>query len=197
MNPSSSSPQLHLARADELRQLQRYDLALHEVARALALEPHASAPHVCAAWILRDQKRLAEAEQAARAALSAEPNDPDAQHILAVTLWEQGRREEARQAFDATLALSRGNRTLYLTNYARMMTTYRRYHEALVALNLADQALVRHRRGLGDGGMRVAAVAHVCKPAPDQGVIGRSHAEQGMSQQSPEVAQRGGAQTRQ
>src|SRR5262245_45789 len=67
--PSSTN---HLARAEELRRLQRYDLALQEVQRALALDPHASAPHVCAAWILRDQKRLPEAEQAARAALAAE-----------------------------------------------------------------------------------------------------------------------------
>ena len=92
MNVPSPSSISHLTRADELRRLQRYDLALQEVQRALALDPHASAPHVCAGWILRDQKRLPEAEQAARAALAAEPNDPDAQHILAVTLWEQGRR---------------------------------------------------------------------------------------------------------
>jgi tetratricopeptide (TPR) repeat protein len=78
----------HLDRADELRRLQRYDLALQEVQRALAQDPHTSAPHVCAAWILRDQKRLPEAEQAARAALAAEPNNPDAQHILAVSLCE-------------------------------------------------------------------------------------------------------------
>jgi tetratricopeptide (TPR) repeat protein len=131
----------HLARAEELRQLQRYDLALQEVQRALAQDPHASAPHVCAAWIMRDQKRLPEAEQAARAALAAEPTDADAQHILAVTLWEQGRRDQARQAFEAALELVGGRSALYLTNYARMMTTYRRYSEALVALNLADRAL--------------------------------------------------------
>jgi tetratricopeptide (TPR) repeat protein len=138
---STPSPQLHLARADELRQLRRYDLALQEVQRALALDPHSSAPHVSAAWILRDQKRLPEAEQAARAALAAEPNDANAQHILAVVLWEQGRREQARQAFEAALELVGGRSALYLTNYARMMTSYRRYGEALAALNLADQAL--------------------------------------------------------
>lgn len=136
--PSSAN---HLARADELRKLQRYDLALQEVQRALALDPHASAPHVCAAWILRDQKRLPEAEQAARAALAAEPNDADAQHILAVTLWAQGRREQAQQAFEAALELVGGRSALYLANYARMMTSYRRYGDALIALNLADQAL--------------------------------------------------------
>jgi tetratricopeptide (TPR) repeat protein len=141
MSTPSLSSSLHLARAEELRRLQRYDLALQEVQRALAQDPHASAPHVCAAWILRDQKRLPEAEQAARSALAAEPNDADAQHILAVTLWEQGRREDAQQAFEDALALVGGRSALYLANYARMMTTYQRYGEALVALNLADQAL--------------------------------------------------------
>jgi tetratricopeptide (TPR) repeat protein len=131
----------HLARADELRRLQRYDLAFEEVQRALAEDPRASAPHVCAAWILRDQKRVPEAEQAAHAALAADPNDADAHHILAICLWEQGRRDEACQAFDAALALVGGRSALYLTNYARMMTSYQRYSEALIALNLADQAL--------------------------------------------------------
>ncbi len=141
MNTPPLSSSSHLARADELRQLQRYDLALQEVQRALALDPHASAPHVCAAWILRDQQRLPEAEQAARSALAAEPSDADGQHILAVSLWEQGRREDAQQAFEDALALVGGRSALYLANYARMMTTYQRYGEARIALNLADQAL--------------------------------------------------------
>jgi Tfp pilus assembly protein PilF len=134
----------HLERADELRQLRRYDLALQEIQRALALDPHASAPHVSAAWILRDQKRLRDAEQAARTALAAAPDDADAQHILAVTLWEQGRREEARQAFEAVLALVGGRSALYLTNYARMMTSYRGYSEALaLAPSFADPHEIR------------------------------------------------------
>jgi len=114
---------------------------LQQVQLALALDPQGSAPHVCAAWILRDQRRLPEAEQAARTAHAAEPNDPDAHHVLAVVLWEQARREEAQQAFEAALALVGGANALYLTNYARMLTTYERYSEALIALNLADQAL--------------------------------------------------------
>lgn len=131
----------HLARANELRQLERYDLALQEVQSALALDPQSSAPHVCAAWILRDQKRFSDAEQAARTALAADPNDADAHHILAIVLWEQLRRDEARQSFEAALALVGGHSALYLTNYARMMTNYHTYPDALVALALANQAL--------------------------------------------------------
>ena len=76
----------HLYRADELRRLKRYDLALEEVQRALAINPQAAAPHVAAAWIYYEQKCGAACEQAARAAVSADPNDPEAQHTLAVAL---------------------------------------------------------------------------------------------------------------
>jgi tetratricopeptide (TPR) repeat protein len=131
----------HLARADELRRLGRYDLALQEIQRALALDPHASEPHIVAAWTLRDQKRHADAEQAARAAIAADPTNPDAHHVLAVALWSQARLSDARQAFDAALALVGGNSALYLTNYARMMTSYHTYPDALVALTLVDRAL--------------------------------------------------------
>jgi hypothetical protein len=58
-----------------------------------------------------------------------------------VILWEQGRREQARQAFEAALALVGGRSALYLTNYARMMTRYQHFSAALIALNLAEQAL--------------------------------------------------------
>lgn len=138
---TAASISQHLARADELRHLERYDLALQEVQRALALEPESSAPHICAAWIMRAQKRLPDAEQAARSALTANPNDDKAHHILAIVLWEQRRHAEARQSFEAALALVGGHSALYLTNYARMMTNYHTYSDALSALALADRAL--------------------------------------------------------
>lgn len=131
----------HLARADELRRLGRYDLALQEIQRALALDPQASEPHIAAAWTLREQKRHADAEQAARAAIAADPTNPDAHHVLAVALWSQARLADARHSFDAALALVGGNSALYLTNYARMMTSYHTYPDALVALMLVDRAL--------------------------------------------------------
>lgn len=131
----------HLYRADEFRRLKRYDLALQEVQRALALDPQAAAPHIAAAWIYYDQKQGVACERAARAAVAADPNDSEAQHILAVALWSLGKRAESRTVFDTTLALPNGIQAHYLTNYARLLLSFRAYPEALVALDRAEQAL--------------------------------------------------------
>ena len=106
----------HIARAYELERLQRYDLALQEVQRALDLNPHSAEAHSCGAWVLRQSGRLDDAEQAARSALSFDPMLATAHNALACILWSKGRLLEAERAFEAAIALQGPNAALYLTN---------------------------------------------------------------------------------
>lgn len=129
----------YLSRAYELARLKRFDLALKEVQRALEHDPRSTDAHVCGAWIWRDQGRLSEAEQSARAALRLDPESAPAHHILAVVLWEQDRPREAEPAFREALRFGHADQAVYMTNFGRMMNAYHRSEEALV---LADQALL-------------------------------------------------------
>jgi Tfp pilus assembly protein PilF len=129
----------HINRAYELSNLERYELALQEVQRALEADPHSAEAHACGAWVLREQGRLEEAERAARAALAADPQLVQAHNALACTLWSRLRLPEAEAAFQALLACPQDpDRALHLTNYARFLNATRRHTEALAQ---ADRAL--------------------------------------------------------
>jgi Flp pilus assembly protein TadD len=129
----------HIAHAYELARLQRYDLALQEVQRALDLDPHSAEAHSCGAWVLRQSGRLDDAEEAARRALSFGPRLAAAYNVLACTLWSKGKLPEAEQSFETAIALQSPDTALYVTNYARMMLARLRPQDALV---LANRALV-------------------------------------------------------
>ncbi|MDQ2805628.1 MAG: tetratricopeptide repeat protein [Chloroflexota bacterium] len=131
----------HVARADDLLALERYDLALAEVQAALALDPNNAEAHVSGAWILRAQKRYADAEVAARAALAADPHLAGAHNILACVLWSWGRFKEAEAAFRIMLtATPDHNEALFRTNYARLLIDLNR---APAGLAMAESALGR------------------------------------------------------
>lgn len=129
----------HISRAYELSRLERYELALQEVQRALEADPNSAEAHACGAWVLREQGKLAEAEQAARAALAADPQLAQAHNALACTLWSRARLREADAAFQVLLACPFDpDPALHLTNYARFLNAMGRYPEALAT---ADRAL--------------------------------------------------------
>jgi len=131
----------HIARAYELERLQRYDLALQEVQRALDLDPRSAEAHACGAWILRQQRRLDDAEVAVRASLSINPTLATAHNVRALILWSKGRLLEAEDAFETAIAIAAGSpdAVLYLINYARMMLARQSPSDALA---LANRALV-------------------------------------------------------
>src|SRR4051812_17885512 len=138
---SGSSRKLHLehvSRAYELERLQRYELALQEVERALELDPRSAEAHTCGAWILRQSGRLDNAEEAVGMALGFDPMLPAAHNVQACILWSQGRLLEAEQAFESAIALQGPDTPLYLTNYARMELARQHPQDAL---KLADRAL--------------------------------------------------------
>ncbi len=147
MNPPARTPLTaadHVARADDLLALERYDLALAEVQAALALDPHHAEAHVSGAWILRAQKQYPAAEAAARAALAADPHLPAAHNALACVLWSWGRSAQAEAAFRLMLACPQDhNEALFRTNYARLLLGLNRPQ---AALELADSALARRPR---------------------------------------------------
>ncbi len=129
----------HISRAYELSRLERHELALQEVQRALEEDPNSAEAHACGAWVLREQGRLPEAEQAARAALAADPHLVQAHNALACTLWSRARLREADTAFQALLACQFDpDRALHLTNYARFLNANGRYRESLT---ITDRAL--------------------------------------------------------
>jgi tetratricopeptide (TPR) repeat protein len=131
----------HVARAYELERLERHELALQEVQRALVLVPGSAEAHTCGAWILRQSGRLEDAEEAIHRALRFDPTLPAARNVQACILWSQGRVLEAEQAFQSAIALQGSSgldTTLYIANYARMQLARQRAEEAL---KLTDRAL--------------------------------------------------------
>ena len=135
------TPADHVARADDLLHLERYDLALVEVQAALALDPNNAEAHVSGAWILRAQKKYSAAEAAARAALAADPHLAGAHNILACVLWSAQRFKEAEAAFRTMLtATPDHNEALFRTNYARLLIDLNR---AQAGLEMAESALSR------------------------------------------------------
>ncbi len=133
------TPADHVARADDLLRLERYDLALAEVQQALALDPDNAEAHVSGAWILRAQKRYPAAEAAARAALAADPHLAAAHNALACVLWSAGRSRDADAAFRLMLACPQDhNEALFRANYARLLIGLNR---ARAGLEMADSAL--------------------------------------------------------
>ncbi|MDQ2805629.1 MAG: tetratricopeptide repeat protein [Chloroflexota bacterium] len=129
----------HVARANDLRDLKRYDLALVEVQQALAFDPDNAEAHVAGTWILKGQERYGAAEAAARAALAADPHLPAAHHALACVLWQCHRLDEAEAAFRLMLACPQDhNEAFYRANYARLLIAWNR---VAPGLELADSAL--------------------------------------------------------
>jgi tetratricopeptide (TPR) repeat protein len=154
----------HINRAYELSRLERHELALQEVQRALEVDPQSAEAHACGAWVLREQGKLADAEQAARAALAADPQLVQAHNALACTLWSRARLPEADAAFKALLACPLDpDRALHLTNYARFLNASRRYHEAVAT---ADRALVLAPTRAGTHEVRGTALYRLGHYAP-------------------------------
>ena len=91
MNTSSD----YLDRADILIQQQRWDLALREVEKALAMEPDNTHGLCTRAFCLLRNNEINEAEKVLRAALALDGAYSDAHAILGECLVEQGRFDEA------------------------------------------------------------------------------------------------------
>jgi Flp pilus assembly protein TadD len=179
----------YIAHAYELERLQRYDLALQEVQRALDLDPHSAEAHSCGAWVLRQSGRLDDAEEAARSALSFDPRLAAAYNVLACTLWSKGKLLEAEQAFEDSIALHDPETPLYTTNYARMMLAWQRPRDALVlanrALMLAPSRSIAHEvrgdtlRVLGEYDEAIEALHTALRLDPRNA---RAHNSLGMAQ---------------
>ncbi len=127
----------HIARAYELDCLQRYDLALQAVQRALDLSPNSAEAHACGAWVLKQSGRLDDAEEAVQHALSFDPLYAPAHNVKACILWRQGRMLEAEHSFDSAIALQTSDTPLFIANYASMQLTRRRPQDALELVNRA------------------------------------------------------------
>ena len=83
--------------------LERYDLALQEVQRALEQDPNAAAPHICGAWVLRRQGKLHEAEQARPRGSRPSRSRPPHTMFLGCVMLYQFHLHEAEAAFILSL----------------------------------------------------------------------------------------------
>ena len=187
----------HLKRAELLVHVGRYDDAVTELRQAQAAEPENAYALALLAMCLAEQKKYAEASQAAKCAIGLAPDNPYPYLAQSIVLERRNRSAEAEAAIREAIALDPNN-TLYHAHLARVLFNQRRWKQAREAAeaglaldpedvdctNLRAMSLVK----LGEKSGAGEALATALKRDPEDAF---SHANLGwalLEQRRPEQA---------
>ena len=125
---------VHLARARQLIQQHRWDLAEKDLRLALAEHPDDSYALALLALCLNEREEYAEARRIAKQAILFDPETPFTHYVLAATLHAQNHFAEAETAIREALRLDSFN-PQYHAMLAQIAFAQRRWQPALDAAN--------------------------------------------------------------
>ena len=97
--------ELHCERAGLLIDQKRFDLALEELARVLAIDPNQSFVHNLIAFALTGLGRLDEAQAAAESAIRIDPENDSGFRMLGIVLMTKGKVKKAEEALKKSIEM--------------------------------------------------------------------------------------------